>query len=284
MVTSIEVAVIGGGPRALSLLERITAEAPGAGARVRLHVVEPGALGPGLHDVAVDYLLLNTVCGQLTAFADPAMVLPRDPIGPGGPSLYEWCLERGVGVGAGGAIGRAGRPVEPTDYLPRRLLGEYLSWAWGVLAVRAGAAVEVVHHRARAVSVDELDNRPGSAARYVIELDHGPAVHAAHVVLAVGHGHPSESGRDRTTTEDPLWIHGPYPLPDTVRGIAPAARVGVLGAGLTAMDVIAALTVGPWWPVRLRRQRQRRRQPRRGHRPLRCRGRCPAGAAIRPLR
>jgi uncharacterized NAD(P)/FAD-binding protein YdhS len=69
------VAIIGCGPRGLSVLERVVAHAPRYEDRLEVVVIEPGELGTGVHSPAQpDYLMLNSVAGQATAFGDAAMV------------------------------------------------------------------------------------------------------------------------------------------------------------------------------------------------------------------
>ncbi|MDH6125382.1 FAD/NAD(P)-binding protein [Kitasatospora sp. GP82] len=222
-------AVVGCGPRGLNLLERLVS-------RWRtgtVHVIEPNELGSGLHRPdQPDYLLLNTVAAQLTAFVDPQMVQGG---GVRGPSLYEWLTARGVKVASNtGELA----PVRESDYLPRALLGQYLEWAAQQILAVAPAGLEILHHRATALSVTRVDGREN------IRLSDGTSLHADHVVLTVGHtGVPAPAAPDPAA--DPRrWIATPYPLPDAVGTVPPGATVGLLGAGLTATDLLAALTVG----------------------------------------
>ena len=50
-----------------------------------------------------------------------------------------------------------GRPIEPTDYLPRRLMGEYLVWFYETLLQNAPANLEVVRHYASAIDITAGD-------------------------------------------------------------------------------------------------------------------------------
>ncbi|KAA2252714.1 FAD/NAD(P)-binding protein [Solihabitans fulvus] len=228
------VAIIGCGPRGLGLLERLIGRAAETRRELLVHVVEPGALGVGMHlPDQPDYLLLNTVCAQLTAFTD------RDMLGApvrtvGGPSLYEWCRQRDVRIGQDGGlrIGMGGRPVEPADHLPRRLLGDYLGWAAERIVRAAPEWVEIRHHRQAAAQV-----RPEGAAEQVVLAD-GGALLVDQAVVTVGHG-DHEPGADGAAPDG-----RPYPLPAAVATLPASARVALLGVGLTGMDVLAALTVG----------------------------------------
>ena len=222
-MVSAGIAIIGCGPRGLGLLERLISVAAAGGQTIDVPVVEPGDLGVGMHQTdQPDYLLLNTVCSQLTAFSDYSM-LGTDGLLYSGPSLFEWCRQRDIRVAADGyRCGDTGRPVQPHDHLPRRLLGEYLAWAAERIVAAAPPSVRITHHRQPAVRVETVDG-----AERVLLAD-GSSLVADHAVIAVGHGHSP----------------GPYPLPATVSDIAAGSAVALLGAGLTAMDVLAALTSG----------------------------------------
>lgn len=222
-MVSAGIAIIGCGPRGLGLLERLISVAATGGQAIDVPVVEPGELGVGMHQIdQPDYLLLNTVCSQLTAFTDHSM-LGTDGLLYSGPSLFEWCRQRDIRVAAAEyRCGDTGRPVQPHDYLPRRLLGEYLAWAAQRIVAAAPPSVRITHHRQPAVRVEATDR-----AERVVLADGTPLV-VDHAVIAVGQGHSAV----------------PYPLPATVADIAPGSAVALLGAGLTAMDVLAALTTG----------------------------------------
>jgi hypothetical protein len=84
-----------------------------------------------------------------------------------------------------------------------------------------------------------VDVRPSGAGAAVTLADG-----ARHVVdlaiVTTGHG---LAGHERRNVDDGL-ISAPYPLPEQVDRIAPGSTVALLGTGLTAMDVVAAVTVG----------------------------------------
>ncbi|GLZ41100.1 FAD/NAD(P)-binding domain-containing protein [Actinokineospora sp. NBRC 105648] len=233
MANELSVLIIGLGTRGLGVLERLLAIAAAHPAPVRVQVVDPTCDGTGLHTPAQpDYLLLNTVCGQVTMFPDRAMI----GAGPErrGPSLYEWATGRDLRVGADGwTVGEVGRPIRPTDFLPRRVLGEYLRWFLGELVRSAPANVRVTFHRAQVVElVDHLG--PGLAFR----LSDDTVASVDSVFLTTGHTpntRPAAPGR---------VIDALYPLPATLDRVEPGQSVAIGGMGLSAMDALAALTVG----------------------------------------
>src|ERR1039457_958137 len=122
----IEIAIVGLGSWGPCVLERTISRARYTDAIVRVHVVEPGQLGGGVYAVEQpDYLVLNNACGQLSLYAAPERdVAPTYAMG-----LHEWAVKRGYRwVGYQCRIGPEGAPILATDYLPRRLMGEYLVW------------------------------------------------------------------------------------------------------------------------------------------------------------
>jgi len=227
------VAIIGLGSRGLSVLERILALAGQSSEQLRIDLVDPVANGAGLHAVdQPDYLLLNTICSQVTMFPTPQTV--GDTVWLTGPSLYEWAVERDLRIAADGfTVGDTGRPIQPWDFLPRRLLGEYLGWFLQLLLARSPAGVIVRLHRAPAVRLANL------GAQLEVTLSGGDRITAGHVFLTVGY---PDNAPDRPT--DDRWIGRPYPLPGQLDRISAGDTVAIGGFGLTAMDVMSCLTVG----------------------------------------
>jgi hypothetical protein len=213
------IAVVGVGPRGLSVLERVISLTRAAGPPVELLLIEPGELGSGVHQPCQpDYLLLNTIASQLTIFSDEKMT-PGAPVTLG-PSFIAWCR-------------RLYPATRFDDFLPRRMLAEYLRWAAGELLRQVPERLTVRHLVAVASSV--APDRAGA----LVTLEDGGTVRADLAIVTTGHGLPA-----RAVPDDGREIGTPYPLPDQVERIPPGRTVAVIGAGLTAMDVLAALTVG----------------------------------------
>ncbi|MGW2248615.1 FAD/NAD(P)-binding protein [Kitasatospora sp. NPDC001660] len=236
------------GSRGCSILERIITLAlkpekqgapPGP---FRIEIIDPLSEGEGLHSVTQpDYLLLNTLCGEISMFPDADAV--GADAGEAGPSLYEWVTERGLRLAEDGhTVGRSGRPVRPDDFLPRRVLGEYLRWFFARLRDRAPSWMSVNLHRTEATA---LSSDPDAGVR--IELADGTTVSTDYAFVTVGHVPNREKSSPPAQKSHPATsrhITDPYPLPDKLAAVAPTDSVAVGGFGLSAMDIIAALTVG----------------------------------------
>lgn len=231
-------AIVGLGSRGLSVLERIVTTARRARPShepIRVEVVDPTCSGAGVHDVTQpDYLLLNTTCENVSMFPDSSTVGPDVDVP--GPSLYEWATERGLRIAADGyTVGDRGRPIRPHDFLPRRLLGEYLGWFHDRLLQRADGHVDVRLHRTEATDMS-LDG----AGVLMVELADGGRVAVDHAFLTTGYT-PNTGIAEHTRRQT---VVEPYPLPDRVAKIAPGQVAAINGFGLSAMDLISSLTAG----------------------------------------
>jgi len=225
-----EIAVIGLGSWGLSFLERIVTGSRSQWGSVRVHVVEPGTPGSGVYAVdQPDYLILNTPCGQISLYPwQDEGPSPRYAVG-----LYEWVTAAGYRwVGDTCRVDAAGREITGDDYLPRRLMGEYLQWFYATLVASAPAKVKIVHHHVAAVSIV---NR-GEHERVL--LANGEYLDVDHVILTSGHTDNVEP------QASPALIPRPYPVGRYAKAIPRGATVGVEGMGLVATDVVIALTVG----------------------------------------
>ena len=162
----IEFAIVGLGSWGLCVLERTVSRARRTSASIRLHVVEPGQLGGGIYAMQQpDYLVLNNPCGQLSLYASPDG--DEDP--PYAVGLHEWAVEKGYRwVGYECRIGTEGVPILATDFLPRRLMGEYLAWFYDTLLADAPPNLEIVRHFASATDIT-----PEIGGRETIQLDNG---------------------------------------------------------------------------------------------------------------
>ncbi|MEP6695384.1 MAG: FAD/NAD(P)-binding protein [Pseudonocardiales bacterium] len=234
------VAVIGLGSRGLGVLERIVTLADRRGPsadRIRVEIIDPTCAGAGVHTLdQPDYLLLNTTCSQVSLFPDPLSV--GGLVGEPGPSLYEWVTDRGLRIAEDGyTVGQVGRVIRPTDFLPRRILGEYLQWFFAELLRRAPGNVAITLHRASAV-----DLLPGPDDGLVVALSDGRQTAAANVFLTTGY---TPNAAPAALIEG--LVAQPYPLPASLAAVpetGPPQSVAIGGFGLSAMDVMSCLTVG----------------------------------------
>ncbi|TDR80553.1 FAD/NAD(P)-binding protein [Paludibacterium purpuratum] len=245
------IVIVGGGPRALGLLERFIAIYPEAGIDhpVEIHMIDPSEAGRGAHPVQQsDTLLTNTVAGQITLFSDSS-VQDAGPVVPG-PSLLDWARDSGYRRIGRRFVqsGNEGEIIDENDYLPRNLLGLYLSHVYDLLSQRLPENMKLLHPRRKVENIRRLEND-----RYAISMEGGYTLLADYVILATGHGTnlPDETQQQlehqlnalRARNHKLQHIATPYPLAG-LPSIDADAVVGVRGMGLTAHDVISELTEG----------------------------------------
>ncbi|MET9418335.1 FAD/NAD(P)-binding protein [Streptomyces klenkii] len=251
------VCIIGFGSRGLGVLERIVTltSAPEWGGRpFTVDIVDPRCDAVGIHDPAQpDYLLLNTTCSQVSPFPEEATV--GDTVGDRGPNLYEWVRERGlrlaedgytlVSAGSAGSADSAGpegpasREIREDDYLPRRILGEYLSWFLQRVLDRAPGHLVIRFHRTEAA---ELTVLPDGNRRIV--LDDGGVLTAPFVFLTTGHTPPAALPEQDRPLGEHRRVREIYPPVSRFAAIQPGRTVALAGTGLSGMDALAALTLG----------------------------------------
>ncbi|WP_063899426.1 FAD/NAD(P)-binding protein [Burkholderia stagnalis] len=247
-MASLRLAIVGGGPRALSILERLLEYRESIPDHVRLEVVviDPGDLGEGAHSAAqAGHLMINTLAAQITMYP-PVSAIGGDAK----PSFLHWAERQGYRRFADGyqiEVAPGGEQLTERHHLPRSLLGKYLAAFGREVLAALPANIAVRHVRARAIDI-----RP-AAGGYAIDLDRADAIAAQFVVLATGHGTRASDDEDRKLAAFALagrsfnphlaYVAAPYPV-EKLDAIDAGARVAVRGLGLTAHDVVSALTIG----------------------------------------
>lgn len=245
---SVKVAIIGAGPRGLTVLERMLEHASALPPEVRLEIelYDRRPFGEGVHDsLQPDHLLINTVSSQVTMF--PPTSIAGD--GPGF-SLVQWARREGyrrldgVFCKAGAGMGKS---ITDADYLPRSILGAYLAWFYEQLASRMPDNIHL-HARLEGV-IDLIPHREG----YDVVLENGDVRSVEYAVIATGHGNRQPTHQDlahsafasqwQASNPELRYVCTPYPV-EPLDDIAPHATVAIQGFGLTAHDVISALTLG----------------------------------------
>lgn len=236
------VSVIGLGSRGIGVLERIITltSLPEWDSRpLTVDLVDPACDGVGLHDIRQpDYLLLNTVCSQVSPFPEEATV--GADVGDRGPTLYEWVSERGLRIADDGfTLGEQGREIRPDDYLPRRILGEYLGWFLQRTLDRAPAHLNIRLHPTTAIELTDA----GDGLR-AITLDNGTVLRSRYVFLTTGHTPPAAPPTATRPPGEHRRIRTPYPPARQFADVRPEHTVALAGTGLSGMDALAALTLG----------------------------------------
>jgi hypothetical protein len=245
-----DIALVGAGPRGLSVLERLSANiatlhpAP----RIRVHLIDP-YLKLGSRVWRTDqplHLLANTVTSQVTMFVDDTV----DCVGPvvPGPSLYEWA--RSVAASGNGVAlpdrvrAEAGR-LGPNDYPTRVLYGYYLRWVLQHLMSTLPPNMSVVTYQQHAVDLTDEDT-----GLQTITLAGGQRLTGLRcVLLSLGHCETALTPSERELASFAQRAGLVYLPPDTPAEIdlspaRPGEPVILRGLGLNFFDHMARLTTG----------------------------------------
>jgi len=202
----------------------------------RLHIVmvEPVEFGAGATYCTLqpDFLRLNTIVSQVTAYPDDTVVSPLPGIR--GPTLYEWYQGSSHGMAAGA-------------YPSRRDTGRYLVSVFKDLVNGAPSGV-TIERRGSAV----VDMRRTREDEWSVHLADGHELRCDAAVLAIGGAASAENDSAILANEfglppssaDDWLIARPYPIKQSSSRLKPRETVGILGLGLTGLDLIRACTVG----------------------------------------
>ncbi|MET8977340.1 FAD/NAD(P)-binding protein [Streptomyces sp. NPDC004539] len=249
-----EICVVGAGPRGLSVLERLCANARRApsGGPVVVHLVDPGTPGAGRvwRPEQSRHLLMNTVASQVTVFTDDSVRIDG-PIEPG-PSLYDWSRQLAL-LGVEGhdydeeTLAEA-RRLGPDAYPSRAFHGHYLGDCFRQILARAPEHVEVRVHRSQAVALSDVHGARGG--RQGVRLADGTRLtDLDSVVLAQGHLPARPTSRQERTATLARIHHLTYlppanPADADLSGIRAGEPVLLRGLGLNFFDYMALLTLG----------------------------------------
>jgi len=250
-MSKLEIALVGGGPRALVMLNALyhgLTPILTANDVVEITVVDPRPGGTGCHDPnQPHYLFTNTLASQVTAF-HPAATKEEAEGWITGPSFTEWAARTGTRNCEGYfRYSEGGTPICELDYLPRSLLGQYLSWAFKTIVATFPSNILVQQRHALAQSIEKRDDK------YLVRLDDASVLTADCLFLATGHSTNCLSEADERLRDFAVSArsHNPhagyysqcYPVANLER-IASMATVAIQGFGLTAWDALAELTEG----------------------------------------
>ncbi|MFC7753631.1 FAD/NAD(P)-binding protein [Tsukamurella soli] len=241
------IGIVGVGPRGLSVLERIAANAAESGGAARVHLIEARSFGSG--DVwrtdQPPTLIMNIVAAQITAYPDETSEIDG-PVRTG-PSLYEWAAAVAagtLGVELPADVRDEAATVGADSYCRRSFYGHYLEHAYRSTLAQLPPAVTVVEHRAVAASVTD-----GADGTQVVTLVDGRRIEVDEVVLALGHSPHALSDAAIAFERFAATVGGVYlppgnPADADVDAIAPGAWVLVRGLGLCFFDYLSLLTEG----------------------------------------
>ncbi|MFE3626883.1 FAD/NAD(P)-binding protein [Streptomyces goshikiensis] len=247
-------AIIGAGPRGLSVLERFCAQFARTvpDTPVTVHVVDPHPAGAGAvwRTDQSRNLLMNTVSSQVTVFTDDSVVMSGPVVE--GPSLYEWArfltlmgpFDDFAEPELAEAVLAEARVLGPDDYPTRSLYGHYLRWAFRRVVRTAPVGITVRVHQSRAVALEDRDGGQ------LLRLADGTALpDLGAVVLALGHTDSRPDRGEAALTafarEHRLaYVPPANPADLDLSFVEPGETVLLRGLGLNFFDHMALFTRG----------------------------------------
>ncbi|MFC5212669.1 FAD/NAD(P)-binding protein [Streptomyces coerulescens] len=248
--------VVGAGPRATGLLERIAANAPELwdGAReLRIHLVDPHPPGPGRvwRREQSALLRMNSMAEDVTMFTDESSTI-EGPI-RSGPSLAEWAAPFS---GRGPLHTPTAEPADPevlaelrvlsgADFPTRRAQSAYLDWVFRRALDQLPPTVTVEWHPTTATSV----TGPPDGPQQVHLAGRATPLSADLVVLAQGHlgstpaaEHRAHAGFARR--HDRFHLPPEFSADSDLSALRPGEDVILRGFGLAFIDLMSLSAEG----------------------------------------
>jgi len=250
------IAIVGMGPRGISILERLAARMDDSSSPVTVHLIDEAQHGAGrVWDTAqTKTLCMNTRAGAVTLFTEPGATVNAPVLE--GPTQYEWIqLLRGEGDKVAPAKRELFTQHPPAAHIAteyraelaatrpesnptRALYGEYLRWVYDVVLARLPESISTVshHHRVETISAD--------GAADILHLDDGSQVRADATVLAYGWMAPRFNDEEQRLAESGLrWIAPGNPVEQDYGAIPAGEDVLVRGLGMGFYDIMALTTI-----------------------------------------
>ncbi|MER0477862.1 FAD/NAD(P)-binding protein [Streptomyces sp. Edi2] len=236
----LDVAIVGTGPRGISVFERIAANrmAETEPPNVRIWLIDAVELGAGRiwrTDQETSFLM-NTVVGEISMFSG---VADGEPCRPGaGLSFQQWLHTQPEPELSG---------LDHDDYAPRYAYGRYLRYVYDAVVRAMSGLGEVVEVVGKVTSLRENGN---SYELRVSTSDDERTVTAGAVVITTGHAqaelseHQSELARFARDRSGLCYLSGDSAADLELRSIPPGTSVGIVGLGLSFYDILMSFTVG----------------------------------------
>ena len=233
--SSIRVAIVGGGPRGLSVLERIVKSAIKLkDSSVEILFFDKKEHGPGCHHTDQSkFLLLNTAAEQIVMF--PGQQMSDELTTRYSMTFDEWisdCVQKKMHLDKIVLVNHS--PLG--SYQPRALFGCYLKDMLSELIHVIDDVFEV-----KMVTSLVQDIMKDSQGKWSITTENEEFHNIEYVFLCTGH---SINPDDRYGDDCENGILNPFPVTDKLNALSGDHSVAIRGLGLVAFDIISELTQG----------------------------------------
>jgi hypothetical protein len=251
---SFQVAVIGAGPRGISVVERVLAGylalAPDERPALGITILDPFNPGPGhVWRTGQSRLFLMNTPSLFPTVVPAGATAAELAVSPTGLSFDQWRIlmtapDTDADLTAGDR--EELEALTPGAFPSRAIYGRYLEWTYARLEETAAASgVRLEHVRAEVLSI----TRPESGTGWSLEVAGEGILAADAVVLALGHL-PAALSADQDRLRDAADRHNLRYLPPAVPSdvdfsVLPAGEpVLVRGLGLNFFDIMIQVTLG----------------------------------------
>ncbi len=243
------IALVGAGPRNLTLVERLMAHAKKTTDPVDITLYDPFPIGGRVWNPDQDpTFLMNTVTQQLTLFTDPS-VPNHASTALYGPNFYEWAVTYGKEYvkmhnfeNEAYFLDELTR-INPNRFTSRALFGVYSQWFFEHLGAHVPANVTLSYERKSVADVVK------NGDEYTVTLDDNSSVKADHVVMALGHVDNDLDDEQKVfaaaadENADLLYVAPTHPSEADLDAVPAREKVVLRGLGLSFFDYIAKLTI-----------------------------------------
>ncbi|MEL0638681.1 FAD/NAD(P)-binding protein [Marinomonas sp. TI.3.20] len=220
-MSNFSLVITGIGPWGLAVLDRLIYKAKKeVNCSFKVFIIDPNISGEGVHDTQQpDYLLLNTVTGQVNSFS--AETFSNKPL-DGAKTFLEWVRIT------------HDSECQPGSFLSRKLFGMYLKYVYSTLKQNLPNNITLIEKHTCAIDIQTINDE-----KIRISCESGDHIDANNIFICTGHGIQTKHVENKRKN-----VFSPYPICKFENIIRPNETVGVMGMGLTAVDVVSSLTEG----------------------------------------
>ncbi|MBV7301492.1 FAD/NAD(P)-binding domain-containing protein [Corynebacterium sp. TAE3-ERU2] len=236
------IAIIGAGPRGISLLERLSTAQRHSDQPTPLtvHLIDPHQIGAGKvwRTDQPRTMCMNTLADAVTLYPDPDASVGIPP--RTGPTMYEWIQTQLQDPDAQRSeFWEEMRATKPESNPSRALYGEYLRAVYQQLRTSLPEGMSVREHPQAATAITP------QGAQDQITLADGTTLLADATVLALGWDTPAPSAEEEALAHaSGQWIAPGNPIDQDLSPIAAGETVLVRGLGMSFFDSLLLLTEG----------------------------------------
>ncbi|UIR30729.1 FAD/NAD(P)-binding protein [Priestia flexa] len=233
-IESVRIAIIGSGPRGMSVLERLASRLIELDIKekVEIFLIDDGHVGTGRiwSTEQSSLLLMNTIAQEISAFS--GLWDEKEPRPGSGPSFAQWWQKYRNDYS------------DFNGYAPRAYYGEYLLYVLSTIERSLPFSVTLHKISARVERLDETEKYQ------LLQLSNNQEILVNRTVIATGHSTNKlkdiEKDLDDFASNTPpvTFIKGGSVAQMDLSSIQPDQGVGIIGMGLTFYDLMAELTIG----------------------------------------